>query len=511
MIFQRDCGVVLHPTSLPGPFGMGELGQDARRWIDLLAESGQTLWQTLPLGPTGYADSPYQCLSTFAGNPMLVSLEELRKDGWLGEQDFQDFSEFPSGPVNYGPVIVARTRLLRRAARRFLADPSGIDRDAYAEFQKLHTHWLDDFALFAALKEDLGGCSWVEWPQPLRDREPDALREISERLRASIDENKVLQFFFETHWLRLRQHANQRGIRLVGDLPIFVAQDSADVWAGRDLFHLDTTGKPTIVAGVPPDYFSETGQLWGNPLYRWEDHQRTEFAWWIARLRRVLDWVDIVRVDHFRGFAASWQVPAGEPTAMNGEWVPSPGQELLTAVRNALGEVPVIAEDLGVITPDVDALRDGFSLPGMRILQFAFGHDDRRESFEPRNYIPNCIAYSGTHDNDTVMGWWDSLHQPPAAGSTRTQDMIDEERGRAEGFFSGSDPVHWQFIRTLLESEAGGVVYPLQDILGLGSAARMNIPGTASGNWKWRFAWDDIPPDAVTRLAEMTATSRPRA
>lgn len=473
MSFTRSSGVLLHPTSLPGPDGIGDLGPEAYRWVDFLDETGCSIWQILPLGPTGYGDSPYQCFSAFAGNPYLVNSALLLEDGLLTGDDLADRPAFAPYAVDYGPVIQWKITLLDRAYARFKRSTSQKRKAAFDEFRQANADWLTDFALFMAIKEANGGVSWDNWPAGLRNRDPQALDAFREKYADAIQRHEFRQFLFFRQWMAVKKYANDRQIQIVGDVPIFVAYDSADAWANPGLFYLDSDGKPTVVAGVPPDYFSETGQLWGNPLYRWDVHRETGYAWWIARVKSALSLVDIIRLDHFRGFAAYWEVPFGETTAVNGHWVTGPGTGLFYAIRDALGSLPIIAEDLGEITPDVIAMRNELGLPGMKILQFAFAADPE-DLFLPHNYVRNCVAYTGTHDNDTTRGWYTSAPE--------------KERDMARRYLARSgDDISWDFIRAVWSSIADVAVAPLQDFLSLGNEARMNYPGRASGNWTWRF------------------------
>ncbi|RPI88064.1 MAG: 4-alpha-glucanotransferase, partial [Chloroflexi bacterium] len=404
MKFERSSGILLHPTSLPGPYGAGEIGPSAIRWLDFLSESGCGLWQVLPLGPTGYGDSPYQSFSAFGGNPYLISFEWLMEEGFLSPDDLSSLPDFPEKSVDYGEMIPWKISLLDKAFRKFQATPSSI-RVELERFRVEQSYWLEDFALFMAIKEYRGGGSWAYWPKPLRKREADAVGLAKQALKEAVDRFVFQQFLFFRQWKRVKEHAHKLGIKIIGDIPIFVAHDSADVWANLDLFYMDPNGSPTVVAGVPPDYFSPTGQLWGNPIYKWDVHKSLGYQWWINRFKAVLQLVDIVRLDHFRGFAGYWEVPAGNPTAEFGRWVPGPGNHFLQAIERGLGELPIIAEDLGVITPDVVELRDAFDLPGMKVLQFAF-LTSPADVFLPHNYTRNCVVYTGTHDNDTAVGWF---------------------------------------------------------------------------------------------------------
>lgn len=486
---QRNGGILLHPTSLPGPHGIGELGAAARAFVDFLVRAGQTLWQILPLGPTGYGDSPYQCFSAFAGNPLLIDLESLVEDGLLLPEDLRDVPVFPSGHVDFGTVIPWRAGLLARAAERFADGANadlGQDFDAFCTAQ---APWLDDYALFMALKEEHALATWSTWPKDVVARDPMALEAARARLATSVFKHKVCQLLFFRQWAALRRYANQRGVRIIGDIPIFVAYDSADVWAHPEQFFLDAKGKPTVVAGVPPDYFSATGQLWGNPLYRWDAMAERGYDWWLARLRMAFTQVDVLRVDHFIGFHRYWEIPARAKTAVKGRYTPGPGAAFLSAARDALGDLPIIAEDLGAVTPEVEELRDRFALPGMKVLQFAFD-SDASNPFLPHNYPKRCVAYSGTHDNDTTLGWF-----AKASG---------EERSRVQRYFARSgEDVAFDFIRGVMGSCADTAIVPLQDVLCLGSEARMNTPGVASGNWQWRFTDGALTDWHVGRLAEM--------
>jgi len=505
----RRSGILLHPTSLPGRYGIGELGPEAHRFADFLADAGQRLWQVLPLGPTGYGDSPYQCFSAFAGNPLLVSLEGVVADGWLSPLDFEDAPAFPRDSVDYDAVAAFKLPLLDRAFRRFEAEADAAEPEAFESFRKTNASWLDDYALYMAVKEAHGGTEWTEWDRAIARRQPAALTRWRKEQAAAIRARSFGQYLFSVQWQRLKDHCRARDVAIMGDIPIFVARDSADVWAHPKLFQLEEDGRPSSVAGVPPDYFSATGQLWGNPVYDWDEMERTGYAWWIERFRATLRLVDLVRLDHFRGFEAYWDVPAGEETAVNGRWVKAPGAALFEALRAALGELPIVAENLGVITPEVEALRERFGFPGMAILQFAFGRDPEAAQFQPHNYPRNRVVYTGTHDNDTTMGWWTSSGQ---GDSTRTDDEVRDEHERALAYLDAEGrEVHWAFIRAALASVADTAIVPLQDVLGLGSEARMNLPGRPSGNWRWRFtdgALTDEIRDRLRKLAELYGRTR---
>jgi 4-alpha-glucanotransferase len=497
MRLPRASGILLHPTSLPGRFGIGDIGPAAERFIALLCEAGQRWWQILPLGPTGFGNSPYQSHSSFAGNRLLISPERLVADGWLDESDLDDYPELPGDHVDYDAVYPAKDRLFRRAYDRLTpADP------AFDPFCKANAGWLDDYALYMALKLVHGGVAWNDWEPEIASRQPDALARWRAELAPEVRFVQFVQYLFFRQWEHLRERLRHCKVGLIGDLPIFVAQDSADVWARPDLFQLDEKGRPTVVAGVPPDYFSATGQLWGNPLYKWPAHAVENYAWWIGRLKATTDRVDLVRLDHFRGFEAYWEVPAGAETAVGGRWVPGPADRFLNAVRDGLGALPLIAEDLGEITPGVESLRDHFQLPGMRILQFAFGDDVKANDYLPYNYIHHCCVYTGTHDNDTTVGWFHG-----SEGMTTQSEEVKKAEQSFVQRYVGTDchEVHWDLIRLALGSVADTAIIPLQDLLGLDSVARMNIPGRGEGNWRWRFHFEQLDPLMVERLADLTA------
>jgi 4-alpha-glucanotransferase len=499
--FPRSCGILCHVTSLPGRGGIGDLGAGASAFVDWLVRARQGIWQVLPLGPPGYGESPYQSFSAFAGNPMLIALDTLTKEGWLPAELEESLVVEESGRVDFERVRPLRGKMLHQAFLAFRNEGSAALKAAFDEFRHAQRGWLDDYALFAALKAAHGGRAWTEWELPLIERQPAALRSWSSRLAEAIDGEAFLQFQFDRQWRRLKEDANARGVRLMGDVPIFVAHDSADVWVHQELFHLDSRGRPTHVAGVPPDYFSATGQLWGNPLYRWDRMARDGYAWWLERLRHALTQFDLVRLDHFRGFAAFWEIPASAETAAAGRWVAGPGSAFFHQLVSALGGLPLVAEDLGVITADVDALRDGFGFPGMRILQFAFGDDPKSSEYQPHNFPRNCVVYTGTHDNDTTAGWF---HSSAGEGTTRTAAQISREREKTLGYL-GTDghDIAWDFIRLALASVADTAIVPAQDILGLGNGARMNLPGTAVGNWRWRLHPGELTAELADRLGEL--------
>jgi 4-alpha-glucanotransferase len=491
---------LLHLSSLPGPFGIGDAGPEAYRFVDFLAEHHQQFWQILPLGPItgGNYYSPYDALSAFAGNPLFISPALLVQDGLLPPAELNGMVALPEGMVNYPEAGARKLALFRRASERFTSAASLVQQAAFSDFCERHGWWLDDYARFMVLREALHEQVWFEWEPNLVHRDPATLARWDTTLAQEIRFHKHLQFFFFSQWRRLKTYANQRGVKLVGDIPIYVGLDSAEVWSKPDLFALDRqTSAPRFVAGVPPDYFSETGQRWGNPLYRWWDEGNRPveevYAWWSQRFRATFALVDIVRIDHFRGFEAYWSIPAAEETAINGQWVPGPGAKLFTRVQSEIGELPVIAEDLGIITPAVDALRLQFGFPGMKVLQFAFG-GDARNPYLPHNYTdPRCAVYTGTHDNDTVRGWFHTI-------SPQDQSAVLRYVGRTE-----PSEVHWDLIRLALSSIATLAIIPLQDILGLSSEARMNTPAQRQGNWLWRFLPGALSKETGTRLAEMTS------
>lgn len=491
---------MLHPTSLPGWFGIGDLGDEAYAFADFLAASGQGLWQVLPLGPTGYGDSPYACYSAFAGNTLLISPERLLAKGWLSRGDVDEIS-LVSDRVDFAHAHDSKDKILRKAYENYRRTTDTEFRRKFELFCEQNQSWLEDYALFRAVKTAHNDAAWHEWESSLRRREDFALRQARIELHDEIEAHKFFQFSFFSQWSALKAYCNERGIRIIGDVPIFVAQDSADVWSSPEQFKLADKGVPTVVAGVPPDYFSATGQFWGNPLYNWDRMLADGFKWWIERVRATLQIVDIVRIDHFRGFAACWEIPSGDKTAERGHWVAAPGRELFTAIADALGELPIIAEDLGVITPDVEKLRDDLGFPGMRVLQFAFGGDADAVDL-PHNYHRNVAAYTGTHDNDTTVGWFHSVAGPD---STRSETEIIAERDFCKKYLhtSGSE-IHWDFIRAVLGSVANTAVVPLQDVLGVGSEGRMNLPNSTKGNWSWRFAAAALTDGHAQRLRDLS-------
>ncbi|OJX47060.1 MAG: 4-alpha-glucanotransferase [Chloroflexi bacterium 44-23] len=486
---KRLSGILLHPSSLPSPDGIGDLGPEAYRWISFLKETGSSLWQVLPLGPTGYGDSPYQSFSAFAGNPYLISATLLIEDNLLTVEELQERPVFNENCVDFGPVIQWKLKVLHKAYLNFKMSKNGTLLAEFEQFQQQEADWLKDFALFMSLKEAFGGNSWETWDIKYRSRNPQVIEEFEQSNFNKIQEHVFKQFIFFRQWNNLKSFANLNGIRVIGDIPIFVSFDSSDSWSHPELFYFSQNLKPTVVAGVPPDYFSATGQLWGNPLYRWDVHKSTDYKWWFKRLKATLKLFDIIRLDHFRGFIDYWEIPAGNPTAEIGRWMPGPGADFFEKLRTELGELPIIAEDLGQVNPKVFDLRDQFGLPGMKILQFAFSGDPN-DPFLPHNYPENCVAYSGTHDNDTALGWYESA--PPAE-----KDFYRRYLAR-----SGKD-VSWDLIRAVWSSVAATAIAPLQDFLSLGTEARMNFPGKPSGNWSWRVNSNQLSDQLSEKILEL--------
>jgi 4-alpha-glucanotransferase len=492
MQLKRSAGILCHPTSFPGKFGIGDLGPAAYEFIDFLERSGQTLWQVFPLGPTGYGDSPYQCFSAFAGNPLLVSPELLHQDGLLTKDDLHHSQHFTPNTIDFGEVIGYKQHLLRAAFKHYLHKKHAKLSSDIEEFSKQHKSWLEDFTLFMAVKNHFGGELWTKWDSDIALRKRSAVKEWKEKLADEIEFQKFVQYQFFKQWTALRKYANEKNIRIIGDMPIFIAYDSADLWANKELFTVDESGKLIWVAGVPPDYFSPTGQLWGNPLYRWKAMEEDDFLWWRKRFSSLFELVDIVRIDHFRGFEAFWQIPGDAPTAETGKWVKAPGKKLFRSVMEHLGNVPILAEDLGVITKEVEELRDGFNFPGMKILQFAFGAGMEKK-FLPHNFTSNCVVYTGSHDNDTTRGYYEKAKTEPNDIFDFTQKYLA---------YYGDNICH-HLIRTAQASVADTVIIPLQDILNLGSEARMNFPGKLGGNWAWRYLAPQLTPAIEKWLYEM--------
>ena len=495
MLFPRSSGILLHPTSFPSRFGMGDMGIEAYRFIDFLVESDQQYWQVLPLGPTGYGNSPYSCYSAMAGNPLLINPELLRDKELLADEDFANLPEFPLDYVDFERAIALKVPLLKKACENFKAKGSSVQQKEFSGFCESKENWLEDYALFMALKDNFGGVSWNNWEPEIARREPESLEKWRQQLNAEIYYYKYVQFEFFRQWTGLKGYANLRDIKIIGDIPIYVAHDSADVWSHREIFCLDeASGEPALMAGVPPDYFSSTGQLWGNPVYNWEKLQANNFEWWVERFEAIFAYVDVTRIDHFRGFEAYWAVKRGQETAMYGEWIKAPGTALLDLINQKFGDLPIIAEDLGVITPEVVALRDRYEFPGMKILQFAFGAGPG-DPFLPFNYDRNCVVYTGTHDNDTTVGWFNQLS--------------NYERDEVLRYLGCIDPqgIHWSLIRMGWISIANMAIVPYQDLLGLGTDARMNFPGKPEGNWGWRYRSEALNREVGDRLKTMTYIS----
>jgi 4-alpha-glucanotransferase len=489
---SRSSGVLLHPTSLPGRFGIGDLGDELMTFLDWAETAGLRIWQVLPLNAPGYGNSPYGCFSSYAGNPLLISPQRLLDDGLLPAGGLDDVAPFPEGHIDFGRVKTLKKELLHRSYEHFAEHASDEQRQALAAFVRDNS-WLREWALYAALKGRYDGRPWTAWPRGLADRAQDAIAEARLDLADEIRFHEYIQWLFFGQWAAVRQAAHARGIRIMGDVPIYVASDSADVWMNREIFQLDEHGQPTVVAGVPPDYFSETGQRWGNPLYRWDLLRETNYRWWVSRVRAALRFADVLRVDHFRGFSAYWEIPAAEPTAIRGRWMPGPGRELFDAIRDALGELPIVAEDLGFITPEVQELRSAIGVPGMKILQFAFSH--AHSTHLPHAYDPKTVVYTGTHDNDTARGWY--------------AEATEEERETVEAYLgvTDADDVAWALIRAAYTSVAETAIVPVQDILDLGTEARMNMPGAEHDNWSWRHNTGALTAKHAERLRMLAQVS----
>ncbi len=491
-MIERSAGILLHPTSLPGKFGIGDLGEEAFKFIDFMKAAGQTLWQVFPLGPTGYGDSPYQCFSAFAGNPLLISPQLLAKDGYLKESDLQNLPNFDPHKIDYGWVMDIKYKLLNKAFENFKKDNKK-QKHEFKIFCESNQDWLDDYTLFMAAKNFHGGIIWTKWSADIAFRKGNAIKEWTEKLSDGIYYQKFLQFNFFKQWKAVRNYAHSKNIKIIGDLPIFIAYDSADLWANKHLFTVTEKGKLQFVAGVPPDYFSVTGQLWGNPLYKWKEMEKDDFLWWRKRIAKLLEVVDVIRIDHFRGFDAYWEIPGDASTAQTGRWVKAPGEKFFSTVIKHMGEVPIIAEDLGVITKSVEELRDKFNFPGIKILQFAFGKN-MESKFLPHSHIKNCVIHTGSHDNDTTRAYFEKAKNDGSDIYEFTQKYLNYY----------ADDICQTLIKTAYASVSNIVIIPMQDMLNLGSEARMNFPGTLGGNWTWRFTWDQIPGDMTNRYKEMT-------
>lgn len=486
MRLDRASGILAHPTSFPGPHGVGDMGQAAYEFVDWLALGGQQFWQLMPLSPAGLGDSPYSALSAFAGNPLLISIDGLALLGLDTGGDSRGFNEYE---VDFDAAGAYKHAALQRAYQSFKDHGSAELREQLSAFEIAQASWLRDYALFMALRQRFRNASWQDWPDEIRVRDPKTLSRVSEELADVIDFNAFVQFLFRVQWTALKRYANERGIQIIGDIPIYVALDSADVWAKPEQFRLQVDGRPEVVSGVPPDLFTEDGQLWGNPVYDWAFMESDEFAWWIERVRRLTELVDVVRIDHFRGLAAGWVVPAEDETARGGRWERAPGAALFKAIESELGRLPIVVEDLGIITPDVIALRSELGLQGMKVLQFAFDGDPDN-AYLPHNYDRDCVVYTGTHDNQTTIGWF--------------QSCSEVERQQVQTYLGadGSD-IAWDFIRLAFESVADLAIVPLQDVMRLGDDARMNRPGIAFGNWKWRYLSHQLNDGLARGLREL--------
>ncbi len=488
---ERSAGILLHPSSLPGPYGIGDLGPEAFNFINFMQAAGQTRWQVFPLGPTGYGDSPYQCFSAFAGNPNLVSFDLLIDEGLLTKNDIGEVPSNDPHNVDFGPVIEFKQKVLKTAFTNFTNVGGDASKD-FKEFCKNNTNWLDDFALFMAAKSAHGGVCWNEWDNEIKLRKPGAVEKWTKKLADDIAYHKFVQFKFSQQWTDLKKYANDKGILVISDLPIFIAYDSADLWANKELFTVDNKGNLEHVAGVPPDYFSKTGQLWGNPLYRWKVMEKDGYAWWLKRFEKLFEIGDIIRIDHFRGFDAYWEIPGDAETAIDGRWVAGPRHKFFNAVKNKFGKLPIIAEDLGVITESVVKLRDDFEFPGIKILQFAFG-EGMDKKFLPHRHIENCVVHTGSHDNDTTKGYFDAERENNSGIYEWTQNYL--------GYYG--DNLTFELIRTAYASVADTCVIPMQDMLNLGTEARMNFPGKLGGNWTWRFTWDQVYENMAATYKEL--------
>lgn len=491
-MFERSSGILFHPTSLPGKYGIGTLGKEAYAFIDFLKKSRQKLWQIFPLGPTGYGDSPYQSFSSFAGNPYLIDFDLLIEAHLLSEEDLRDvFFGDNEEYIDYGAIYNQKYPLLRRAYENFKSSDNHEMRENLEHFKRENASWLNDYSLYISLKNHFNGLPWNEWAHDIKNREHGAMEHYRNELADDIEYHNFIQFLFFKQWGDVKRYANENGIKIIGDIPIFVAADSSDAWANPEIFLFDEERKPVKVAGVPPDYFSATGQLWGNPLYNWQKLKETNYSWWVERVRANLSTCDIIRIDHFRGFEAYWAVPYGDDTAINGQWEPGPGINLFNAIKSQLGELPIIAEDLGLMTQGVIDLREATGFPGMKILGFAFDSGEEND-YLPHTYTKNCVVYTGTHDNDTLIGWF--------------QKAKEEDRQFARDYLNSrsDDEIHWDAIRGAWSSVANMAISPVQDFLGLGSEARINTPGVAAGNWQWRLKHGVLTDELADRIAKLT-------
>ena len=491
-MFERSSGILFHPTSLPGKYGIGTLGKEAYAFIDFLKKSRQKLWQIFPLGPTGYGDSPYQSFSSFAGNPYLIDFDLLIEAHLLSEEDLRDvFFGDNEEYIDYGAIYNQKYPLLRKAYENFKSSDNHEMRENLEHFKRENASWLNDYSLYISLKNHFNGLPWNEWAHDIKNREHGAMEHYKNELADDIEYHNFIQFLFFKQWGDVKRYANENGIKIIGDIPIFVAADSSDAWANPEIFLFDEERKPVKVAGVPPDYFSATGQLWGNPLYNWQKLKETNYSWWVERVRANLSTCDIIRIDHFRGFEAYWAVPYGDDTAINGQWEPGPGIDLFNAIKSQLGELPIIAEDLGLMTQGVIDLREATGFPGMKILGFAFDSGEEND-YLPHTYTKNCVVYTGTHDNDTLIGWF--------------QKAKEEDRQFARDYLNSrsDDEIHWDAIRGAWSSVANMAISPVQDFLGLGSEARINTPGVASGNWQWRLKQGVLTDELAEKIAKLT-------
>ncbi len=493
MALHRSSGILLHLTSLPGKYGIGDLGDGAYNFIDFLRQAGQTIWQILPFGPTGYGDSPYQATSAFAGNTLLISLDRLLENGWLNEEDIADMPEFPEHYIDYGRVIEFHNHALNIAFEKFQVKAELQQKNNFEAFCRSESNWLDDFALFSTFKDCFSGSPWMSWESKYAQRDPDTMAAAKETYSNSIQSHKFRQWLFFMQWEKIKEYAREKKVQIIGDMPLFVAHDGADIWANQHIFQLDERGYPTVVAGVPPDYFSTTGQLWGNPLFNWNVLRRQHFDWWVRRFNFALRFVDHLRIDHFRGFDSTWEIPADETTAVHGRYVRIPGVELFNTIEKEIGNPGdfMIAEDLGAMIPSVIELRDKFGIPGMKVLQFAFS--DSTNTYLPHNFdTTNCVVYTGTHDNNTVLGWY-------------MQETFDSQKDIFREYVGHdiTEP-HWDMIRIAMQSIAAMSIFPLQDVFGLGADTRMNAPGAMSNNWSWRFIQSQLTPELSARLRHMT-------